>query len=422
MTIFYLQLFFTSFVCLITIFSVDGGRFEQDKTDLQSKLSFDKFIHGTLDASTVSLMAQLMKDSEVELSSFPDDLSWLATHTHFFSFESADNISIQAYHIPRNFHHDLELEDSELSSSEHVGINNGLVVFLCGWTETIIKYAKFVRELNRLGYEVFSYDFRGQGFSEHTGFDKGKVTHSESFLNVVDDLHIFMTEIIPNRMKTNIPPPTCYAHNDSSDSSSSCLQGDTDTSMKSKSTFYIGNSFGSLVGLFYETLHPGNFSRIVTISPLIETISSPLLKLAAKLLRGLGFGTKLSSRLNPEITSLTHDTGKFQAWKMLREIAADQIKIQGMSISMGDEIHQATAQLRKKASLIKTPVLILQASSDDMVNNNAISSFVLALTQSPVVYLIRFKDSYHELLIETDPIFTSIVFEVHSFLKKELVY
>ena len=99
------------------------------------------FPPGTLNKTIVSDLAN-------EVSNHKDDIIWLSQNTKFFNFITHDNITLQAY-------------DIGLSSNK----NRDILLFFAGYTETTIKYMKYLKFMNSLGFRIFSFDLRGQGFS-----------------------------------------------------------------------------------------------------------------------------------------------------------------------------------------------------------------------------------------------------------------
>jgi len=346
---------------------------------LREQLSTEAFVPGSLNATIVADLS-----IEIKSSSFSNDLDWFATHTTFFSFQTMDNITLQAYFIPPS--RDI--------------LSAGLIIYLAGFSETILKNVKFLRMLNELGYTIFSYDMRGQGFSQLTGYDQGKVSHINSFSLILSDLNVFITKIIPTRLD------------------SLCSTIEEKCTNENDGMYYIGNSFGAMIGLTYLSQHPNQFKKIIAVAPLIKVIQPYFIEILCRVLKFAGKGTMLTLRFDEDITKLklTRDKRNLESWIQLRELAHDQVVIQGSSVDFFIQMVEGTRQLHSNAINITSPVLILQADDDDMVDNNAITQFVSKLKRSPLVRLVKIRDTYHELLIETDAVFGIIASEVKYFL------
>ena len=90
-------------------------------------------------------------------------LGWFAEKAELFTFPGHDGLPLQGYYIPAP----AQVETIKDSSSE--GIDLPVLIHCAGWSETTIKYSKFLRILHDQGYPIYSFDMRGQGFSSATG-------------------------------------------------------------------------------------------------------------------------------------------------------------------------------------------------------------------------------------------------------------
>lgn len=86
-------------------------------------------------------------------------LNWLANSVELFTFPGHDGLILQGYHIPAP------------SILNHNKPTRPIIIHCAGWSETTIKYSKFLRILHGQGYPIYSFDLRGQGFSSSTGFE-----------------------------------------------------------------------------------------------------------------------------------------------------------------------------------------------------------------------------------------------------------
>ena len=170
-----------------------------------------------------------------------------------------------------------------------------------------------------MDYTIFSFDMRGQGFSSSTGYDKGVVTHVNSFSEYVNDLDTFLTNQVTPKVKALIGDTTnvCNAKDSSSGSRTVGVEGTSTTptnhcSASPKFT-YVGNSMSSLVALTLQSQKPETFDKMVCITPLIlplgVNIGTRLVVYAAYM---FGFGSKLLIRLPRDISDIknTHSLEK----------------------------------------------------------------------------------------------------------------
>jgi pimeloyl-ACP methyl ester carboxylesterase len=178
---------------------------------------FDTFEYGTLNESHVKHLAENLPEGGLQL-----ELEWLAENTKFFSFKTHDNITLQGYYIPGDLHRKAQLKaDGSVVNKEARDLHNASsaylseqcsqnvsqtiepIVFIAGWTETTIKYAKFLHLLHKQGHDIFSFDIRGQGFSGSSKYSKTngrKISHVDNFTDFVSDLQLFMDIVLPQQL------------------------------------------------------------------------------------------------------------------------------------------------------------------------------------------------------------------------------
>ena len=90
---------------------------------------------------------------------FGGHLNWFADTAELFTFPGHDGLPLQGYYIPVARNAQRDPTSTPLPSIGHCA----------GWSETTIKYSKFLRILHEEGYPIYSFDLRGQGFSSETG-------------------------------------------------------------------------------------------------------------------------------------------------------------------------------------------------------------------------------------------------------------
>lgn len=195
--------------------------------------SFGNFVYGQLNNSALHLIAGGLPEGRLHSS-----IAWLADHCILFSFPAYDGLILQGYFIPG----DLVSQSGSDSESRESPVIIRPVVLSSGWSESTIRNAPALRELNSLGHDIFAFDMRGQGFSDSSLYDKQtgrKISHITSLNQLVDDLELFISKVVPehfHRITNNR-----YA----------------DASQYQLVPSYIGFSFSGLVGkfcvLFYST-------------------------------------------------------------------------------------------------------------------------------------------------------------------------
>lgn len=325
---------------------------------------------GSLNSTLVEELAQRVGGPYLE------SLTWLSRQG-LFAFPAHDNLTLQAYEM-------LPGDASATASNENI-----VLIYCAGWTETTLKYVGFLQDLvSKRGLAVYSFDFRGQGFSADTGFDAGRFTHVKAFDEYVQDLALF-ARLVADRHPA-------------------------------KRLVYIGNSLAGLVGLATEQRHPGTFARLAVAAPVVKPSATlnPLIRYALKWAHGLGFGARLLARLDGDISSLklTHNTEVFNGWRKMRELAKAQLIVQGPSLAWMTELTEQGHAVLARAGEMRAPLLIFVASFDLFVDNRSIFEF--ADGYGGPVKLVKFDDSWHELYTEEPRVYDALMRELDAFLRE----
>lgn len=216
-----------------------------------------------------------------------DDMIWLSQNTKLFNFETSDNFTLQGYMV--------DVTTAKKQSS--------VLVYCSGWTETTIKYAKFLRRMHNYGFQIFSYDLRGQGFSDPTSWDGGMVTHTTSLeATYVSDLEYFVQHhVIP--------------------------------AAGGKKLVFCANSFSGLIGLSLQLKNRDMFAKVVVLAPCILPNIDLKTKYQIKALRWIGFESSLLIRMNSDPTDwgkpTTHAESRWKEWQTLRSLVPQRLQIAG---------------------------------------------------------------------------------------------
>jgi lysophospholipase len=257
----------------------------------------------------------------------------------------------------------------------------GTVVLLGGRSEFIEKYWETVDDLQRRNFDVFAFDWRGQGLSDRMlpNRHKGYVASYDDYLA---DLNTFMDRYVKPKAKRPI--------------------------------IILAHSMGAHITLRYLHDYPDVVDRVILTSPLID-IAGPewikqFLKLVVGLMTALGFKTSYATRAMDFDPSKKH----FRGNRLTRDRARfeDTInKISGNSdLAVGGVTFGWLAAMNASIRVvleenycqnINTPTMILSAGSDSIVSNK---SQQLICRRMPNCRLITISDALHEMLIETDPV------------------
>ena len=162
------------------------------------------------------LTKEMIIEAANQLPHNKDDLQWFADNVQLFSYITHDNLKLQGYFF--------DTKQNPLLDN-NTNTNRPILVHCAGYTETTLKYPHYYKYMNNLGFPIFSFDLRGQGFSQYTGPYEDSITHCHSVQETyVEDLLGFLKKYV-------LP----YSNN----------------------IIYSASSLSGLVGLALQTQHPG---------------------------------------------------------------------------------------------------------------------------------------------------------------------
>lgn len=261
------------------------------------------------------------------------------------------------------------------------GAANGTVVLFNGRTEFIEKTLETVRSLRDRGFDVHTFDWRGQGLSQRLLEDRHK-GHVDDFAHYLEDVASWLAEVVRPRARGPL--------------------------------FMLGHSMGGHIGLHCLRHHPELFARAVFSAPMVDIHPGGWARQAlAGLVGAAGQWPGLAQRYIPgagpydprarnfEDNPLTSDRRRF----MLAHhyIDADPLlALGGPTIGWFSAARRSVARLRDPAyvSAIATPVLIVSATADRVVDNAA--QRALAAGPIPRCTFDSIEGARHEILMEGD--------------------
>jgi lysophospholipase len=254
----------------------------------------------------------------------------------------------------------------------------GTVVVLQGRAEFIEKYFETVRDLRARGFAVATFDWRGQGLSDHALGDRHK-GYVRDFIQYGIDLDAFMEQVV----LPDCPPPI----------------------------FALGHSMGAAIGL--RACHDGSrwFDRMVLSAPMIGLPSGPLYNMAgplARVMRYLGRGRAYVPTGDGMIMGkqdfignpLTSDPVRFaRNAAVLEEEPA--LGLGAPTITWVDAAMRVMKPFAAPgyAGHIRQPILMVAAGRDEIVSTSAIEDFGMNLLAGRHLILAGAK---HEVLQEQD--------------------
>ncbi|WP_036948241.1 alpha/beta hydrolase [Pseudobutyrivibrio ruminis] len=252
------------------------------------------------------------------------------------------------------------------------------VVISHGYCEFTTKYAELIYYFYQMGYSVFIIDHRGHGLSDRQvdGFCKVHVNHFEDY---VSDFNEFIEKIVvPESLTERL---ILFAH-----------------------------SMGGAIAALYIEQHPTVFERAILSSPMIQMSTGGTSKFMLgfmKLLSYIPFFNKRylkgyhdydHSYKYPRCSALSKARYNYQYDERERE---KHYQTNGCTYGWSREAINVSKKILKNASLVKIPVIIMQASKDALVMPEAQNEFA---SLAPNCKLHRFEGSKHEIFNATDDI------------------
>ncbi|WP_067709760.1 MULTISPECIES: lysophospholipase L2 [unclassified Erwinia] len=257
------------------------------------------------------------------------------------------------------------------------------VILLCpGRIESYVKYPELAWDLFHCGYDVLIPDHRGQGRSGRLLSDPHR-GHVDAFEHYVDDLEtLYLKEIVSRH----------YRHR-----------------------YALAHSMGGAILTLMLARQPKAFDAVALASPMFGIYLSMPHWVAQRILNwtdkhpGLREGyAPGTGKWRPRpfgINDLTHSRERYR--RNLRFYADDpQLRVGGPTWHWVREGIQAGKSILSKAKEISTPLLLLQAGEDKVVDNRAQDLFCRAMTAAgqpceggkPKVIV----GARHEILFEKD--------------------
>jgi lysophospholipase len=254
----------------------------------------------------------------------------------------------------------------------------GTLCVLHGRAEFIEKYFEIVEEARARGFAVATFDWSGQGLSQHALRDHRK-GHVADFSEYETDLEAFMKEVV----LPDCPPPF----------------------------FALGHSMGASVLLRAAYRNRRWFDRIVLTAPMIalDIVSMPrLARGMAQVMRLAGMSTSyvpgggataLASQPfagNP----LTSDPMRYARTSALIE-AEPELGLGSPTIGWMTAAFRTMQDFAEPAyaARIRQPLLMLAAGQDVIVSNTAIEQFAMRLRAGSQLVI---PGARHEILMEQD--------------------
>lgn len=257
--------------------------------------------------------------------------------------------------------------------------NDKAIFIVNGRIEGAYKYQELFFDLYRQGYNIYSFDHRGQGLSDRMA-PNPEMGHVESFDDYLRDMDEIIEQFDLNRYKE------CHL---------------------------LAHSMGGNIATRYiqtRTHHP--FSKIALSAPMygvnVAWYLKPIVTLVAQVMTYCypqptyapgykGYHPK------PFIDNpLSHSEVRYQWFRELYE-QQPKLKLGGPSVRWVWKGLASSKQCMRQTENITIPLLLIQAGADHIVSNQAQDEFIDRLkTTNAHCQLLSIADAKHEILFEKD--------------------
>lgn len=256
----------------------------------------------------------------------------------------------------------------------------GSIILLSGRREFMEKYIETIIELNERGFDVYSFDWRGQGLSARllANRHKGFIDSYDAYLK---DLDMFVKNIV--QPEAVLP------------------------------LFILAHSMGGHIALRYLHDHPKTADKTILVSPMIDILTPPFPKWLVRFMAHIALKAGLSGAYtigsgdyNPDTmfegNRLTSDPHRFMDEKKTLYENPD-LALGGITYGWLSATFASIDMLNGPgfAEKITTPILFISAGDDRIVSLSAQRHISRCLKNCSFTEI---PGACHEILVETDAI------------------
>ena len=299
---------------------------------------------------------------------------------NYSNFQKAPYLELDDYKAPKGI------------SSYFIKMDDGIRLRVCHWiceeknkkgtillqqghNEFIEKYYETIQEFLDRGYSVVSFDWRGQGMSDHQLKDIHK-----AFIGSFKRHNKDLKYILQNVISGNFPKP---------------LIG-------------IGHSMGGCIMLSALHEHSDKFSKGILSAPMLGFKNERFLRTASSLMNIfkkdtdylLGSKPNMGKETTFEKNDLTTDRGRYQRILNLVKKKPD-IRLWGVTNGFAKAVNKQFKVIRQKGWVesIESKILIINNTNDRVVSSVKINEINKRLQNSK---MIIFDTTEHEIFMEKD--------------------
>lgn len=263
----------------------------------------------------------------------------------------------------------------QLTSPAH----NKAIVLVNGRIESAWKYQELFFDLFQQGYDIYSFDHRGQGRSQRL-IDNVQMGYVGEFNDYVCDLHELLKTFKLEQYEQ---------------------------------CFLLGHSMGGAIATRYLQMYPQHpFSAVALTAPMfgvnipwqLKVIAIPLTYLLTSLSPQPRYAPGHSDYLAKPFSDnpLSHSEIRYQWFRDLYD-NDPELKLGGASTRWVWQGLMAAKQCIQLTRQVTIPTLLIQAEHDKIVDNKAQQRFINKLSKTNKnARLSVIPNGYHELLFEAD--------------------
>jgi lysophospholipase len=253
------------------------------------------------------------------------------------------------------------------------------ILMVNGRTESVWRYQELFYDLFKQGFDIYSFDHRGQGMSDRLLRDP-HMGHVEDFSDYVDDL-----DLIVKRFNFN-----SYSRR-----------------------FLLAHSMGGAISTRYIQKHPSHpFHAVALCAPMFGIkMPSPLRAIAKPLCKSLtqwrkhphyAIGQSGYKKTPFEGNDLSNCRIRFE-WSSNLFEEIPEIQMGGPTSQWVWQAMLGSERCLKDAQKINIPLLLIQPSSDSVVDNKAQNHFISLLSRTRAdAIMLPIDNAKHEVLVEND--------------------
>lgn len=276
------------------------------------------------------------------------------------------------------------------------GVGRGTICLVHGRSEFIEKYFETIADFQSRGFNVATFDWRGQGGSDRLVGNR-RLGYVERFDDYIIDLENFYSQIL----LPDCPPPFNL----------------------------VGHSMGGFVSLLAASRNRLMFERLFLSAPMLSLDGLPLglsaMANIAEIMCFIGFGQMAVGRKDDRSPSsksfpgneLTSDFARYMRvvdiYEKCPDLAISAPSFRWLGAAMGA---MAKARSDDFPNRIKIPVMMLAAARDKVVSSAAIEELGLRMRSGRHAVIAHAR---HELFMENDGIREQVFAAFDAFITEQ---